>query len=36
MNLHAIEPPVSDHPKCQDLVVAFGVEPEAGLLREQV
>ena len=36
-HISAVQPPVSDHPKCQDLVVAYGrwsltrVEPEGSL-----
>ena len=38
-NLATVEPPVSDHPKCQDLeelVVAYESQTRGGLFREHV
>ena len=35
-NNFTVEPPVSDHPTCQDLVVAYESQTRRGLYREQV
>ena len=39
LNLNAVEPRVSVHPKCEDLVVACGrgprIEPQGGFFREE-
>ena len=39
LNLNAVETPVSVHPKCEGLVVAWGrgprIEPQGGFFREE-